>query len=106
MYMNVAEAAINCAIGLGNSKSSSPELAVRAYSPFLSLETEVQWLQSRGHTYTFHFICISDLHLLTPIVLPFSSPVPTCIWNQRAYVGGVAQAGFQGDSEMLQLGDT
>lgn len=36
--MNVAEAAINCAIGLGNSKSSSPELAVRAYSPFLSLE--------------------------------------------------------------------
>lgn len=104
--MNVAEAATNFAIGLGNGKSSSLALAVRAYSPFLNLENKVQWLQSRGHTHTFHFICITDLYPLTPIVLPFSSPVPTCIWNQRVYVGGVAWAGSQGDGEMFQLDDT
>lgn len=42
MYMNIADAAINYLIGLGNGKSSSPAPAVRAYSPFINLETSVQ----------------------------------------------------------------
>lgn len=42
MYMNVADAAINYLIRLGNGKSSSPALAVGAYSPFINLETSVQ----------------------------------------------------------------
>jgi len=40
------------------------------------------------------------------MILPFSSLVPICSWNQRVYVGEVVWAGFQGDSKMLQLADT
>lgn len=40
--MDVAEAAINYLIRLGHGKSYSPALTLRAYSPFLNLETSVQ----------------------------------------------------------------
>lgn len=42
MYLNVADAAIKYLIGLGNGKSSSPALAVKAYSPFTNLGSSTQ----------------------------------------------------------------